>query len=73
MPTKANIAGIVLIVAGAEFLIRTIVSMTSGEQAQLGALGKGIGLSVGGAVLCALHHTAQDFKKIVVSKTSMKP
>ena len=28
--------------------------MASGEQAQPGALGKGIGLIVGGAVLCAL-------------------
>ena len=32
----------------------TIVSMASGEQAQPGALGKGIGLIVGGAVLCVL-------------------
>lgn len=47
-------AGIVLIAAGAASLIRTIVSMSSGEQAQPGALGKGIGLIVGGAVLCAL-------------------
>ena len=47
-------AGIVLIAAGAASLIRTIVSMASGEQAQPGALGKGIGLIVGGAVLCAL-------------------
>ena len=46
--------GIVLIEAGAASLIRTIVSMASGEQAQPGALGKGIGLIVGGAVLCAL-------------------
>ena len=46
-------AGIVLIAAGAASLIRTIVSMASGEQAQPGALGKGIGLIVGGAVLCA--------------------
>ena len=37
-------AGIVLIAAGAASLIRTIVSMASGEQAQPGALGKGIGL-----------------------------
>ena len=35
-------AGIVLIAAGAASLIRTIVSMASGEQAQPGALGKGI-------------------------------
>ena len=47
-------AGIVLIAAGAASLIRTIVSMASGEQAQPGALGKGIGLIVGGVVLCAL-------------------
>ena len=47
-------AGIVLIAAGAASLIRTIVSMASGEQAQPGALGKGIGLMEGGAVLCAL-------------------
>lgn len=47
-------AGIILIAAGAASLIRTIVSMASGEQAQPGALGKGIGLIVGGAVLCAL-------------------
>jgi len=36
------------------FEARAIVSMASGEQAQPGALGKGIGLIVGGAVLCAL-------------------
>lgn len=47
-------AGIVLIAAGTASLIRTIVSMVSGEQAQPGALGKGIGLIVGGVVLCAL-------------------
>lgn len=47
-------AGIILVAAGAAMLIRTIVSMASGEQAQPGALGKGIGLIVGGAVLCAL-------------------
>ena len=47
-------AGIVLIAAGAASLIRTIVAMASGEQAQPGALGKGIGLIVGGVVLCAL-------------------
>lgn len=47
-------AGIVLIAAGTASLIRTIVSMASGEQAQPGALGKGIGLIVGGVVLCAL-------------------
>ena len=47
-------AGIVLIAAGAASLIRTLVSMASGEQAQPGALGKGIGLIVGGVVLCAL-------------------
>ena len=46
--------GIVLIAAGVAALIRTIVSMASGEQAQPGALGRGIGLIVGGAVLCAL-------------------
>ena len=34
-------AGIVLIAAGAASLIRTIVSMASGEQAQPGALGQG--------------------------------
>ncbi len=44
----------VLPVRMAASLIRTIVSMASGEQAQPGALGKGIGLIVGGAVLCAL-------------------
>jgi len=47
-------AGIVLIAAGTASLIRTIVSIASGEQAQPGALGKGIGLIVGGVVLCAL-------------------
>ena len=30
MPTKAKVAGIVLIAAGAESLIRTIVSIASG-------------------------------------------
>ena len=54
MPTKVKVAGIVMIAADAASLIRTIVSMASGEQAQPGALGKGIGLIVGGAVLCAL-------------------
>lgn len=46
-------AGVVLAVAGAVTLIRTIISMASGEQAQPGALGKGIGLLVGGIILCA--------------------
>lgn len=46
-------AGVVLAVAGAVSLIRTIISMSSGEQAQPGALGKGIGLLVGGIILCA--------------------
>lgn len=47
-------AGIVMIAAGVASTIRTVVSMVSGEQAQPGALGRGIGLIVGGAVLCAL-------------------
>lgn len=46
--------GIVLIAAGIASLIRTIVAMAAGEQAQPGALGRGIGLVVGGVVLCAL-------------------
>lgn len=46
-------AGIILVAMGAVSLIRTIISMASGEQAQPGALGKGIGLLVGGIVLCA--------------------
>lgn len=46
-------AGVVLIIAGAVSLIRTIISISSGEQAQPGALGKGIGLLVGGIILCA--------------------
>lgn len=46
-------AGVILALAGAVTLIRTIVSMASGEQAQPGALGKGIGLLVGGIILCA--------------------
>lgn len=46
-------AGVVLVIAGAVSLIRTIISMASGEQAQPGALGKGIGLLVGGIILCA--------------------
>ena len=46
-------AGVILAVAGAVTLIRTIISMSSGEQAQPGALGKGIGLLVGGIILCA--------------------
>lgn len=44
-------AGIVLAVAGVVSLLRTIVSMASGEQAQPGALGKGIGLLLGGIFL----------------------
>lgn len=46
-------AGVILAVAGAVSLIRTVISMASGEQAQPGALGKGIGLLVGGIILCA--------------------
>lgn len=46
--------GIVLAIVGIVLLIKTIVSMASGEQAQPGALGKGIGLLIGGIVLaCA--------------------
>lgn len=47
-------AGIVMIAAGIASTIRTVISMVSGEQAQPGALGRGIGLIVGGVVLCAL-------------------
>ena len=47
-------AGVVLIIAGAASLIKTIVSIASGEQAQPGAIGRGIGLLVGGIVLAAL-------------------
>ena len=47
-------AGIVLIIAGAASLIRTIVSIASGEQAQPGAIGRGLGLLIGGIVLAAL-------------------
>lgn len=43
--------GIVLAIVGIVLLIKTIVSMASGEQAQPGALGKGIGLLIGGIVL----------------------
>lgn len=41
-------AGVVLIIAGAASLIRTIVSIASGEQAQPGAIGRGLGLLIGG-------------------------
>ena len=47
-------AGVVLIIAGAASLIRTIVSIASGEQAQPGAIGRGLGLLIGGIVLAAL-------------------
>lgn len=46
-------AGIILIIAGSVSLIRTVMSIASGEQAQPGAIGKGAGLLVGGIVLCA--------------------
>ena len=45
---------LVLIIAGAASLIRTIVSIASGEQAQPGAIGRGLGLLIGGIVLAAL-------------------
>lgn len=49
------LAGIVLIAAGAVMLIKTIVSIASGEQAQPGAIGKALGLLIGGIVAAALH------------------
>lgn len=45
--------GIIMAAIGAVMLIRTIVAMASGEQAQPGALGKGIGLLLGGILLMA--------------------
>ena len=46
--------GIILAVAGAAMLLKTIISITSGDQPQPGALGKGIGMLLGGIVLIAL-------------------
>lgn len=43
--------GIIMAAIGAVMLVRTIISMASGEQAQPGALGKGIGLLLGGIFL----------------------
>lgn len=45
--------GIIMAAIGAVMLVRTIISMASGEQAQPGALGKGIGLLLGGIFLMA--------------------
>lgn len=46
--------GIILAIVGIILLIKTIVSIASGEQAQPGAIGKGLGMLIGGVVLaCA--------------------
>ncbi len=48
-------AGILLAGAGAATLIKTIVSISGGnEQAQPGAIGKGVGMLVGGIALALL-------------------
>ena len=47
-------AGIIMAALGVASLVRTIGSIASGEQAQPGALGKGVGLLLGGIALAAL-------------------
>lgn len=47
-------AGIIMAALGAASLVRTISSIASGEQAQPGALGKGLGMLIGGIALAAL-------------------
>lgn len=56
MKTMFNVltfGGVVLIAVGAVTLIKTIIALASGDQAQPGAIGKGIGLLVGGIILAA--------------------
>lgn len=43
--------GIIMAAVGAVMLIRTIIALASGDQAQPGAIGKGVGFLVGGLVL----------------------
>ena len=47
-------AGVILIIAGAAMLIKTIVGLASGEQAQPGSIGRALGLLIGGIVAVGL-------------------
>ena len=47
-------AGIIMAALGVASLVRTVSSIASGEQSQPGALGRGIGLLLGGIALAAL-------------------
>ena len=46
--------GIIMAGVGVATLLRTVVALASGEQAQPGAIGKGVGFLVGGIILMAL-------------------
>ena len=47
-------AGVVLIIAGAAMLIKIVVGLASGEQAQPGSIGRALGLLIGGIVAVGL-------------------
>lgn len=47
------LAGIVLLAIGIVSLVRTIISIAGGEQSQPGAIGKALGMTLGGVVLAA--------------------
>jgi len=59
-------AGVVLIIAGAAMLIKTIVGLASGEQAQPGSIGRALGLLIGGIVAVGL-------KAIIKTITGVDP
>ena len=58
--------GIAMAAVGVGMLVRTVIAMSQGDQAQPGALGKAIGLTVGGIVLAAL-------KTIMTTVTGQDP
>lgn len=46
--------GIIMAAVGIGMLVRTVISMSQGEQAQPGALGRAIAITAGGIVLAAM-------------------
>lgn len=48
-----TIAGVVLLAVGVVTLVRIVISTAGGEQSQPGAIGKGIGMVIGGILLAA--------------------
>lgn len=58
--------GIIMAAVGIGMLVRTVISMSQGEQAQPGALGRAIAITAGGIVLAAM-------KTIITTVTGQDP